>query len=701
VKTFFLLILILTLLGTTYGQQDESTPSSNSQKTFLESDKEVYLDQSIQKLVATPNARLQSGPILLTADRIEYDTNTSEALATGKVILTDGTLRILAETTRINLKTGDFNATKIKTMLYPLAIRSAEISRTENIIQGVDTSLFYLNEEENEPSLELEKVEINQIDNSIYANQVKLKLDDYVIGQLPSFRGKAEKNPFDYKISVGKQSNLGWYLGTGGKWSLSSTLDFSTDITAYTKRGWLFSPGLDWQLGKKTEEDFISGGLDSGWINDLDDNLGNDLRNISLENHRSYIRAYSKNRINKNLRIAAQVEWNSDSEVYRDFNRERFFENQFNDSFGEVSYDGENWTVSTLTRWQANEYESVIEQIPSIRFDLAPTPWIDSNLYHSLAFEFSGFREKGNTGKLIKKSNKLDLGYEIIRPFRFNNGLVFNPHFAYRRQDYSLTGKDAGRSFGEWGNEFRYHLSGDYEVKNKTWNIDQIRHVVGFSLSHRKVNRLESTREDLIPQIDTPFKQLNMSPIDLMDYMEADALEPYEVVRLGWENQLLTRNESEIRSLASINFFQDLYRTSESNPDSSKDFFTDLSLHPANWISVSGRSKINVETGEVIRSSLTAQIRDGFINTIELGYVKYLSFSNQWRFSGQHRWNDTKTIRGAIAYEEDTKELSFWQTSLEYKTSPSWSWIFSITGRDGTAKENETEFALSTRIFAF
>jgi hypothetical protein len=100
------------------------------------------------------------------------------------------------------------------------------------------------------------------------------------------------------------------------------------------------------------------------------------------------------------------------------------------------------------------------------------------------------------------------------------------------------------------GNELRYHLTGDYDWNDKTWKIDQIRHVVGFSLSHRKVNRLESTREDLIPQIDTPFKQLNMSPIDLMDYMEADALEPYEVVRLGWENQLLTRNESEIRSLA-------------------------------------------------------------------------------------------------------------------------------------------------------
>ena len=699
-KTFFFPFIILLSITIAFGQNEDSS-SPNANKTILESDEEVYFDQALQKLVATPNARLQSGSILLTAHRIEYDRNQSEALATGKVLLTDGTIRLLAEKTKINLITGDFNASKVKTMLYPIALKSREISRSKNIIQGIDSSLYYLNEEKNEPYLNLSKVEIDQSNNMLKAKDISLKIGDQVVGRLPSFRGKAEKNPLKYKLIAGKQSNLGWYLGTGGEWKLNPNIDLTADITAYTKRGWLLSPGLNWESGDRSEQDFSSGNLESGWIDDQGDALGNDLRGLAIDNRRAFLNAYSTNRVNQKWRIAAQVEWNDDSEVYRDFNRDRFYDHQWNDSFGEIAYDGENWTISALSRWQANEYESTIEQSPTVRFDLAPTPWMHSSLYHSLAFEFSAFREKGNFGELSQKSNKLDLGYEIIRPFRFSNGLIFSPHLAYRRQDYALPGLDAGRSFGELGNELRYHLTGDYDWNDKTWKIDQIRHVIGFSLSHRKVNRLESTRESIIPLIDVPFATLNKSPIDLMDHLESDALEPYEVVRLGWENELLTRSGNNARSLASINFFQDLYRTSESQPDSSKDFFTDLTLQPADWISLIGRSKINVETGNVIRSSFSTRLQDGIDNTIEIGYVKYLSFSNQWMINGMHRWDESKIVRGSIVFEEDDDDIPFWQTSLEYRLSPVWSWIFSVTGRDGTARENETEYALSTRVFAF
>ena len=89
--------------------------------------------------------------------------------------------------------------------------------------------------------------------------------------------------------------------------------------------------------------------MESGWIDDREDNLGNDLRGLSIDNHRSYLRAYSTNRVNDNWRIAAQIEWNEDSEVYRDFNRDQFFENQWNDSFGEIAYDGRNWSISTMS----------------------------------------------------------------------------------------------------------------------------------------------------------------------------------------------------------------------------------------------------------------------------------------------------------------------------------------------------------------
>ena len=121
-KTFFLSFFILIPVLVTSGKIGKVS-SDDSNKTILEADKEVYFDDSIQKLVATPNARLKSGPILLTAERIEYDTNTSEALAIGKVILTDGNFRLLAEKTMLNMETGDFNATEVKTMLYPLAYK--------------------------------------------------------------------------------------------------------------------------------------------------------------------------------------------------------------------------------------------------------------------------------------------------------------------------------------------------------------------------------------------------------------------------------------------------------------------------------------------------------------------------------------------------------------------------------------------------
>ena len=95
-----------------------------------------------------------------------------------------------------------------------------------------------------------------------------------------------------------------------------------------------------------------------------------------------------------------------------------------------------------------------------------------------------------------------------------------------------MNGPDASRSFGEWGNEIRYELTGNYNWKNPTWKIDQVRHVMGFSISHRKTKRLSQNRESLIPLIDDPFTNLNLGPIDLMDQMEADGLEAYEVIRV-------------------------------------------------------------------------------------------------------------------------------------------------------------------------
>ena len=58
------------------GQNQGAEPTLNN-KTTLDSDNEVYYDELSGRLVATPNARLQSGKVLLTANHIELDRNQS------------------------------------------------------------------------------------------------------------------------------------------------------------------------------------------------------------------------------------------------------------------------------------------------------------------------------------------------------------------------------------------------------------------------------------------------------------------------------------------------------------------------------------------------------------------------------------------------------------------------------------------------
>ena len=184
---------------------------SSSSKVILESDNDVYFDEKLLKLVASGNARLENGSLLLTADRIEFDQNRSLASANGKVILTDGDFRILAKDLEISLQTGDFNASEIKTMLYPVALKAKKIERENFIIHGIDSSLYFLEEETNEPNLNFQNINFNQKENTLEASGVVVKVGNQWVGRLPSFSGKTNHSPWKYKVRAGNQNNLGWF----------------------------------------------------------------------------------------------------------------------------------------------------------------------------------------------------------------------------------------------------------------------------------------------------------------------------------------------------------------------------------------------------------------------------------------------------------------------------------------------------------
>ena len=160
-KTFFFSFLISSLSTLASTQNDVKT-AENLNKTILDAENEVFFDGKRAKLIATPNARLRSGDILLIAKRIELDQKQNVAVAIGNVILSDGEFRLLCESMQINLISGDFNATNVKFGIYPWAIQAEEISRTNSTVQGLESGLYFLGKKRYEPNLKIRKLKLDQ-----------------------------------------------------------------------------------------------------------------------------------------------------------------------------------------------------------------------------------------------------------------------------------------------------------------------------------------------------------------------------------------------------------------------------------------------------------------------------------------------------------------------------------------------------------
>ena len=76
------------------------------------------------------------------------------------------------------------------------------------------------------------------------------------------------------------------------------------------------------------------------------------------------------NRIDQNFgAVTAAVDWETDSEFKRDYKRDSFSYDQWNQSFAEISYTSSYGAVSLFSEWQSNSHESITQVIPSFPFN--------------------------------------------------------------------------------------------------------------------------------------------------------------------------------------------------------------------------------------------------------------------------------------------------------------------------------------------
>lgn len=666
----------------------------------LTADGPIVFDEARNLIVATNNARLRSGSALLIADRIEFDRNASIARASGKVSLTGGAFRALADSLTLNLESGDLTATNYRMGFDPIVAEGASAERTNGIIHLKDVNLSFRDKRPGEPNLQLKEVALNPEEESFSAKGVGLRVGRFTLAKIPRLKSKAREPLFEGKVSAGEDDRLGWHLEIGSVFHPSPELAFGGSVTGYTKRGVLLSPEANYL--HLYEGGYSKGSLLGGFISDNGDDRGTDVRGNPVRQERGFADLEHLQRIEDNFRLGIQLEWRNDSETFRDFRRDLFANRQWNDSFAEIGYEGDNLGLTLFSRLHANDYETVIERRPELSLDVPPVEWLAPELYHSLSLSYADLRAADPTSAQDLEAGRYDLAHGIRRPFRLTPWLTLTPLASHRFVKYHQTEGDPDRHFGELGTDLRITFGANFNVRNEVWDIDGLRHDAAIVLSHRLLERLDSDSSASLPALDTAFLDPNLRPLDLFDLRQTDAIAERNLFRLGLENHLRTRTaDGASRTLASLHLYQDLLHDPAPGEHTFDELHLDLLLSPAAWISLDARSKLNARSGKIDRSALSIRLRNGDLSELDLTFFDYRAFSEQYQLVTKRRFSERRIGYGGLRFDARDSRFTHLFLGLSQRLGESWDLQYSVTRRRGALKEDSLEFDAGLRLFAF
>ena len=663
----------------------------------LECDGPIVFDDENKSVTAHDGASLRGDDFLLLAEEITWIRSRGEAMATGDVCLTKGDTRILADRVHLLTQNGDYIAWNV-TGGSPPKVFIAETMEKNASIETFSNAQFYMSEPSLfEPNLRTSRYSVDRNNSTFSIKSSQVRIGETLIGVLPGFRSRKNAGFGPSSLfKVGEDSVLGWYgeLGVNYSWEAVSS---QAKLTYYQNRGLFMKPTISFD--KKTTNSLVRTRLSGGWINDQGTNLGNDLRGYPIGQSRSFIQLRNLARFNDRWRSATLIEWERDSDIIRDFQRNYFYKNQWNQSHSELTYEGNGYSASILSKWQAHEHEAKVEQLPLVSLEFGPVPkWA---AYHSGSLHYARLIKRDDLGNGAAPIDIMSLGYKIEKPFRLHRGIHLTPSLATVHQVYEFDSNSMDRTFGEYGIDLHANLHQFIPFKNTVWEIEKVFHITKFSLGVRSSKLLSESPSFITPSIYPVIEDLNLAPLDLLDDSNNETIVEKDLVRFGWENSFWGKWKDANRKLLSMRAFYDLWSSYPEGVDGTRFLYGDISIHPSSWFSLSLRQKVDLKNGRNYRKSYGINLRDGRFQGASLSYISYLNFNNYLHSSAWKRLNEKLFCSTSALYDLKQDSLTYWRGSLAYRTGSSWIWDASMTQRKGTRKENNTEWTIGLSLSGF
>ncbi|MDR2430599.1 MAG: hypothetical protein LBD14_06930 [Puniceicoccales bacterium] len=528
-----------------------------------------------------------------------------------------------------------------------------------------------------------------------------------------------ESPPLDATVRVGRERTVGdylrtttYYTGFGGEYQPGLILDL------YRKAGVLVGPVFRYDATVDTGlavDGGVRGNFQAAWIND-NSLRGTDNYNAPIPAHRGFITWEHKHTVRGDgvfprVELTSAFNYWSDTSVVRDFRPGIFDANQRPDNFLEIVLPNNACYLSLFARYRPNDFQNVQQRLPEIRLDLNPCELIpDSGIYQRASVAFAYLFERTSPELSVPggtlDSTRLDAYYGLSRPVKIQDWLSFTPVAGVRATRYLYTADATSpyaRVLPQLGFDLHLHAQGQWDYENVRWDIHGLRHQFRPLVQYRWIPAADKGREHL-PAIDRYSFLPYPPPVDLAQKRYADDLWEQQVLRIGFENQIQTRDaQYGSRDLAWLNVYQDFRDTDRVGERVRSTTYTQLGLAPVHWLSLDVYHRLDTYNWTANEVSARLNIHDGDRWRLFFGtqYITDAADLMQYTWGLEYRLNSNYTLTGQWRYDSHADKLTEQFYGLRQRLGHTWELDYHFSYRQDARQNNGFSFGVALRMRRF
>ncbi len=654
------------------------------------------VESSATESVATGHARFAQLDLVLSADQLTLSGDRSTVTATGHVVATRATQRLLADQLVYKIGTGAFTAKHVRCGAYPYYVEGESASGDPSEFKVIHAPLTYGEPGPWQPTLHAESI--------VYSPGKRIRTEDSRVGigrtqflPFPKITQELHEPLISHLSATGGfNRTLGAYVEASAQLPSAPGLFLGANAGFYSSRGLMFGPS-----GTYARDENLKGSFRTGYINDHGDKKF-DILGRPVPENRGYVEWQHTQQLTENLSLNVQANWWKDSEVMRDFHPRAFFPVQEPDTFVESVYAGSNYFVSVFARFQPNSFHAVQERLPEVRFDLMPLA-VGAGFYERFNASAAVLRERPPLGGKGLRSDRLDAYYAIERPIAPTDWFAFTPMAGARVTHYANTegATTAGgytRTLGEFGFDAMLRTSGKFDYHNAQWGINGLRHLFTPRISYRSIPEAAHGRGK-IPTIDRQAFSTYLQPLGLGATRSLDDLPATNTLRLGFDNTLQTRDAGYgSRDLFTLNLASDFrFKRARGSRDVSA-VHADVAVAPAHWLQVDAYSRLTPQTGSLQEFNSGVTLHDGEAWSVRFSNNFLHRQIEDYIVDGRLRLNERYSALTRLHY--DARKRRFNEQAYGLVQNLDYTWRVSYVVSLYSGPRRESHFGLNVQVEA-